>query len=266
MITSFLPVIGSAYGDNFAFYRLELSGPSTGANNWIVLETGHAPVEQDVVGYLVPTWFMPGTYQLRLETFDASGQVLRGCTIDVLLAGERDPNAPQVVPIPDILPTATPIPTATATVTPSVTWTATATHTPTATPTATMTFTPTALPPTAAMPTTQLMQAPMLTADQTIPAALPDGDAVLFYRFTADRDGAVQVSVASPDFPPHLLIYTLDAFAPAAETRLWHNGDDPSGMLDATIPVQAGDRLIVFVASDDPARSGQLLLNLRYAE
>jgi len=87
-----LTVIGTANVPNFAFYRFELNGPSTGSN--------FAPfggdkttsvVKKGVLGQLVLSPFQPGQYTFRLSVFDSHNTLKASCAVQVFIR-ERPPT------------------------------------------------------------------------------------------------------------------------------------------------------------------------------
>jgi hypothetical protein len=93
-----LVVIGTAFTDNFAFYRFELRGEST-FNSFVVIGGDRTQPVLDVtaLGQFVPSYYTPGEYQFRLAVFDISGTVRASCTLTIFIS--------------DPIPTATPLPT-----------------------------------------------------------------------------------------------------------------------------------------------------------
>ena len=78
-------IIGTAFTDNFAFYRFEINGPST-FGNFAPREDHNTPVEEaGVLGQFVPAFYEPGEYQFRLAVFDASNVLRSSCTITIYI-------------------------------------------------------------------------------------------------------------------------------------------------------------------------------------
>lgn len=90
-----IAVIGTAFTENFAFYRFEINGPST-FGNFAPREDHNTPVEETaVLGQFVPAFYEPGQYQFRLAVFDATNTLRASCT--------------QTIYISDPIPTPTPL-------------------------------------------------------------------------------------------------------------------------------------------------------------
>jgi hypothetical protein len=78
-------VRGVAFTDNFAFYRLEINGPSLG--NFAVSSQSTTPVtELGELGQFVPGSFEPGEYQFRLTVFDVSTVVRASCMVTIYIS------------------------------------------------------------------------------------------------------------------------------------------------------------------------------------
>ncbi|MEM6284957.1 MAG: hypothetical protein AAF787_22390 [Chloroflexota bacterium] len=89
-------VRGVAFIDNFAFYRLELRGPST-FGEFAPLADYTQPVNDlTSLGQFVPGFFEPGEYQFRLNVFDIAGDVKATCTVNIIIS--------EPIPTPTPLP------------------------------------------------------------------------------------------------------------------------------------------------------------------
>jgi hypothetical protein len=87
-----LTVVGTANIPNFAFYKLELRGPSTGGEFSPILGEKTSPViEKGVLGQLPLSPFAPGDYTFRLAVFDNTGMLRASCTVWVNIR-ERPPT------------------------------------------------------------------------------------------------------------------------------------------------------------------------------
>lgn len=75
---------GTATGDNFAFYRLEINGPETG-NVWASLlgRTISQPANGGVLGSANFGGWLPGVYQVRLVVVDNTSNEQGSCTITI---------------------------------------------------------------------------------------------------------------------------------------------------------------------------------------
>ena len=85
----FEPVVvrGTAFTDDFAFYRLELKGDST-FNNFAPLPgDGTTPVtELGELGQFVPSFYAPGEYRFRLMVFDLTNTVKASCEVTIFIS------------------------------------------------------------------------------------------------------------------------------------------------------------------------------------
>ncbi len=86
-------VIGTANTSNFAYYKFELSGPSTG-NSFAPYggDKTTAVKSKGTLGQLVLSPFQPGQYSFRLAVFDNTNSLRASCTVQVLIR-ERPPTA-----------------------------------------------------------------------------------------------------------------------------------------------------------------------------
>ncbi len=85
-------VIGTAQTENFAFYKFELNGPSTGGAYAPVGGDKTSPVpSKGVLGQLALSPFQPGTYLFRLTVFDNKNALRAQCVVTVHVR-ERPPT------------------------------------------------------------------------------------------------------------------------------------------------------------------------------
>ncbi len=82
-----LTVIGVASAENFAFYRFELRGASTGGNFATLGVDGTQPVtELAPLGQFAPGFYTPGEYQFRVSVFDITGSLQASCTVTIFIS------------------------------------------------------------------------------------------------------------------------------------------------------------------------------------
>lgn len=77
-------VKGSADIPDFAFYTLEINGPST-QGNWQTISAGSAPVSNGVLGAWDTSVYEAGSYQFRLVVYDAAGNSPPPCVIPLTI-------------------------------------------------------------------------------------------------------------------------------------------------------------------------------------
>jgi hypothetical protein len=78
-----ISVTGVADIPDFAFYKLEVSGPST-LGDYVVLVTNPARVpERGGLGQFVPAPYEFGQYQFRLTVFDTTGTLRAACMVNI---------------------------------------------------------------------------------------------------------------------------------------------------------------------------------------
>lgn len=94
-------VIGTANTPNFAHYKFELSGPSTGDTFAPYGGDKQTPVTtRGVLGQLSLTPFAPGTYLFRLTVFDNTNQLKASCTVTVFIEPRPPTSTPSQTPPP----------------------------------------------------------------------------------------------------------------------------------------------------------------------
>ena len=90
-----VPVIGTAFTDQFAYAKIEINGPST-FNNFQVIEDKSIEVrERSEISQFVPAGYEPGEYQFRLMVFDVTNTLKAACLVHIYIS--------------DPFPTATPL-------------------------------------------------------------------------------------------------------------------------------------------------------------
>lgn len=91
-----IPVVGTAFIDDFAEYKIEISGPSTN-NRFSVINRAAAPVtDLGPLAQFNPTPYDPGIYRFQVMVFDITGTLRASCQVNIYV------SAP--------IPTATPLP------------------------------------------------------------------------------------------------------------------------------------------------------------
>jgi hypothetical protein len=79
-------VIGTAYTENFAFYRFELNGPETFGSFAIIRDYDQPVSTLGELGQFVPSFYQPGDYQFRLTVFDVTNTLKAACTINIRIS------------------------------------------------------------------------------------------------------------------------------------------------------------------------------------
>lgn len=93
-------VVGTAFTENFASYKLEIKGAGT-FNNFATLEGSISPVEElGSLGQFNPTPYEPGLYQFRVVVFDTTDTMRASCTINIYI---EEPQ-PTRTPLPSAQP------------------------------------------------------------------------------------------------------------------------------------------------------------------
>ncbi|HLV34344.1 MAG TPA: hypothetical protein VKY59_04480 [Spirillospora sp.] len=85
-------VVGTAFMDNFAFYRFEIAGPLTGGNFAPLEDHTQLVSENGDLGQFVPSFYPPGEYRFRLSVFDITNTMGPFCTVTIYIS-EPIPSA-----------------------------------------------------------------------------------------------------------------------------------------------------------------------------
>jgi hypothetical protein len=72
--------------DDFAFYKFEISGPTTGGNFASLQDHTQTVPEIGDLGQFVPSFYEPGLYQFRLSVFDITNTMGPSCTINIYVS------------------------------------------------------------------------------------------------------------------------------------------------------------------------------------
>ncbi len=79
-------VMGTAFTENFAFYRFELNGPQT-FGSFATLRDYYQPIStMSELGQFVPSFYQPGAYQFRLTVFDITNTLRAACTVNITIS------------------------------------------------------------------------------------------------------------------------------------------------------------------------------------
>jgi hypothetical protein len=79
-------VIGTAYTDNFAFYKLEISGPSTNGAFAVLSQYAQPVSELADLGQFVPSFYEPGEYEFQLTVFDITNILRAACMVNITIS------------------------------------------------------------------------------------------------------------------------------------------------------------------------------------
>jgi hypothetical protein len=79
-----IEVLGTANIPDFAFYKLEINGPSTDGN-WQTLSAGSTPVVEGLLGTWDASIYDPGSYSFRMVVYDAAGNWPPPCTVPITI-------------------------------------------------------------------------------------------------------------------------------------------------------------------------------------
>jgi hypothetical protein len=88
-------VIGTAYVDNFAFYKLEISGPSTNGQYGTIEQLTQPVTTTGRLSQFNPIAFEEGWYLYRVGVFNNTGQLAASCAVNIYIR----PPIPTSTPI-----------------------------------------------------------------------------------------------------------------------------------------------------------------------
>ncbi len=89
-----IPVIGTAFTEDFAYAKIEISGPGT-FDNFVVIDDRRSPTrETSEFSQFVPAPYEPGLYQFRVMVFDLTDTVRAACMVNIYI------TEPPVTPTP----------------------------------------------------------------------------------------------------------------------------------------------------------------------
>lgn len=87
-------VVGTAFTENFAEYKLELKGPGT-FDNFLSLEGSSNPVTETAsLGQFNPAPYEPGLYEFRVVVFDTTATLRASCTINIYIEEPQPTRTP----------------------------------------------------------------------------------------------------------------------------------------------------------------------------
>jgi len=78
-ISGIVEVEGTVNVTDFGFYKFEISAADT--NNWLTIQAGDSPKEEEVLGFWDTAQLDPGNYFLRLVVVDNQGIQLEPCSV-----------------------------------------------------------------------------------------------------------------------------------------------------------------------------------------
>lgn len=81
-----IPVIGTAYTDQFAYAKIEINGPSTFGNFQVIEDKSTEVRERGEITQFVPSGYAPGEYQFRLMVFDVTNTLKAGCLVHIYIS------------------------------------------------------------------------------------------------------------------------------------------------------------------------------------
>lgn len=80
-VSGILEIEGTVNIPDFGFYKFEISSSNT--NNWLTIQAGDSPKNEEMLGFWDTTQLEPGNYSLRLVVIDNQGLQKEPCAIDL---------------------------------------------------------------------------------------------------------------------------------------------------------------------------------------
>lgn len=81
-----IPVIGTAYTDQFAYAKIEINGPSTFGNFQVIEDKSTEVRTRSEISQFVPAGYAPGEYEFRLMVFDITNTLKAGCLVHIYIS------------------------------------------------------------------------------------------------------------------------------------------------------------------------------------
>jgi hypothetical protein len=81
-----IPVIGTAYTDQFAYAKIEINGPSTFGNFQVIDDKSIEVRERSEISQFVPAGYAEGEYELRLMVFDVTNTLKAACLVHIYIS------------------------------------------------------------------------------------------------------------------------------------------------------------------------------------
>ncbi len=81
-----IPVIGTAFTDQFAYAKIEIRGPSTFGNFQVIEDKSTEVRDRSEISQFVPSGYEPGEYEFRLMVFDVTNTLKAGCLVHIYIS------------------------------------------------------------------------------------------------------------------------------------------------------------------------------------
>ena len=81
-----IPVIGTAYTDQFAYAKIEINGPSTFGNFQVIEDKSVEVRDRSEISQFVPAGYAEGEYELRLMVFDVTNTLKAACLVHIYIS------------------------------------------------------------------------------------------------------------------------------------------------------------------------------------
>ncbi len=81
-----IPVVGTVFADQFSYASLQISGPSTNGNFFLLTDQNTEVRETAEFGQFVPAGYETGEYQFRLMVYDITNTLKASCLVHIYIS------------------------------------------------------------------------------------------------------------------------------------------------------------------------------------
>jgi len=81
-----IPIVGTAFADQFSYASLEISGPSTRGNFQVIADQPREVREFEAFSQFVPAGYEEGIYNLRLMVYDITNSLAAFCQVQIYIS------------------------------------------------------------------------------------------------------------------------------------------------------------------------------------
>jgi len=81
-----VPIVGTAYTDQFAYAKIEINGPSTFGNFQVIEDKSVEIRDRSEISQFVPAGYSEGEYELRLMVFDVTNTLKAACLVHIYIS------------------------------------------------------------------------------------------------------------------------------------------------------------------------------------
>ncbi len=81
-----IPVVGTAFADQFAYAKIEINGPGTFGNYQVIEDQSIEVRERRAFSQFVPAGYQPGEYEFRLMVYDVTNTLRADCMVHIYIS------------------------------------------------------------------------------------------------------------------------------------------------------------------------------------